>query len=204
MTANKNKKQEIVTVRINLVNYWPEIWRVFQVPTAISLPSLNDVIQVVMGWTNTHLHEFRLGHQRFADPTHDDLGDNDALDSRTVPLSAFMQDPGDEMHYAYDFGDGWEHRLVATSFSQEVLPYAQCLAGERACPLEDVGGVHGFREFLRAITDPEHEEHASQLSWCGGSFNPEEFDIADTNAALKQHKISTRLVKSKRTGLGLF
>src|SRR5690349_1267925 len=92
MTVSKSKKQEIVTVRINLVGYWPEIWRVFQVPSAISLPSLHDVVQAVMGWTDSHLHEFATEHQRFADPTFDDAGDNDALDSRTMALSAFMQD----------------------------------------------------------------------------------------------------------------
>lgn len=69
LIASKSKMQEIVTVRINLVGYWPEIWRVFQVPVAISLPSLHEVIQAVMGWTDSHLHEFSTEHHRFADPT---------------------------------------------------------------------------------------------------------------------------------------
>ena len=81
---------------------------------------------------------------------------------------------------------------------------AQCLAGEMQCPLEDVGGVHGFREFLKAIKDPKHEEHESQLTWCGGGFDPDEFNIADINAALTQRKISTRLVKTRRISRVLF
>lgn len=93
-----------------------------------------------------------------------------------MALSACMQYPGDELHYEYDFGDGWRHRLVATAFKQgSTMPHAKCIAGERLCPPEDVGGVHGFREFLAAIKDPKHEEQESWLTWCGGGFDIDDF-----------------------------
>lgn len=55
-----------------------------------------------------------------------------------------------------------------------------CLAGERRCPPEDVGGPWGYQEFMHAIADPKHEEHHC-LDWCGGSFDPEESAVEAVN-----------------------
>jgi hypothetical protein len=32
-------------------------------------------------------------------------------------------------------------------------------AVKNACPPEDVGGTHGYKDFLEAIADPKHEQH---------------------------------------------
>ena len=86
---------------------------------------------------------------------------------------------GATARYLYDFGDDWRH-LVAL---EDVLPrgavkYPRCVAGARACPPEDCGGVHGFAEFLEAIADPRHPEHAELLRWVGGRYAPEAFNPA--------------------------
>ena len=73
------------------------------------------------------------------------------------------------MHYEHAFGDGWEHRIVV----------------EHVLPPEDVGGVWGYQDLLEAITDPAHPEHEERLAWIGGEFDPECFDIAAVNRALK-------------------
>jgi hypothetical protein len=88
--------------------------------------------------------------------------------------------------YEYDFGDGWQHELL---LEQVVAPDAQtnypvCLDGKRKCPPEDVGGVSGYAEFLRAIQSPRHPEHDEWLTWAGGYFEPEEFDLSAVNKAL--------------------
>jgi hypothetical protein len=57
----------------------------------------------------------------------------------------------------------------------------KCLAGENACPPEDVGGAHAYFDFLAAINDPTHEEHRMMLEWIGGSFDPAAFNISITN-----------------------
>lgn len=53
--------------------------------------------------------------------------------------------------------------------------YPRCVAGERRCPPEDCGGIHGYAEFLQIIADPRHEDHKSTLLWAGGHFDPEAF-----------------------------
>ena len=44
------------------------------------------------------------------------------------------------------------------------------------CPPEDVGGPSGYREFLDAIANPNHQEHAETLQWIGGQFDPTNAD----------------------------
>lgn len=44
-----------------------------------------------------------------------------------------------------------------------------------------MGGIFNYAEFLEAIADPEHEEHDSCLTWIGGEFDPEAFDLKETN-----------------------
>ena len=91
----------------------------------------------------------------------------------------------------YDFGDGWEHLvLVEKILTREEgagdLPV--CLAGVRACPPEDCGGVPGYESFLQAIGDPTHEEHGAMLAWVGGKFDPEAFDLRKVNRHLRRLK----------------
>jgi hypothetical protein len=56
-----------------------------------------------------------------------------------------------------------------------------CLAGERACPPEDCGGVHGYYETLARLRDPDDDEHEQTKTWIesmtGGPFDPDAFDL---------------------------
>jgi pRiA4b ORF-3-like protein len=86
----------------------------------------------------------------------------------------------DPARYRYDFGDDWEHVLEF----EERLPadggaYPRCTAGAGACPPEDVGGTHGYAEFLQVIRDVRHPEREAMLQWAagwsGGTFDPHAF-----------------------------
>jgi hypothetical protein len=60
------------------------------------------------------------------------------------------------------------------------------MAGENACPPDDIGGPGGYEEFLDALKDPSHPEHLQYLEWIGGSFDPALFDVTEANAALQR------------------
>ncbi len=51
---------------------------------------------------------------------------------------------------------------------------------ERRTPPEDVGGTHGYEEYLTVLADPEHEEHEIMLQW-RGPFDPETFSTVQVN-----------------------
>ena len=80
--------------------------------------------------------------------------------------------------YEYDFGDGWQHSVLLERvlLTEAERLYPSCIGGERTCPPEDVGGVHGYQDFLEAVMNPSHPEHQSKMSWARGSFDPERFD----------------------------
>lgn len=99
-----------------------------------------------------------------------------------------LVEAGTSFSYEYDFGDSWNHEIVVESVESvpQALKVAVCLDGQRACPPEDCGGVHGFAGFLEAIGDPDHDEHQDYLDRAGGSYDPANFDLAATNAALQR------------------
>jgi hypothetical protein len=86
----------------------------------------------------------------------------------------------------YDFGDGWLHEILVERavHDPDVVSSVVCLAGARACPPEDCGGIGGYARFLAAIADPADEQHDELREWIGGDFDPEHFDLAAVNRAL--------------------
>lgn len=171
------------TLRVVLDDVKPQVWRRIVVPASITLDRLHDVLQIVMGWTDSHLHSFTIAGQEFTEnPEEPDQG----VEETGVVLGALIRKPQTKFTYLYDFGDGWSHTIAVESVEKIAGGHAvgvTCLDGKRRCPPEDVGGPWGYAEFLEAIADPKHEEHQSYLDWCG-SFDPKEFDAAEVNLEL--------------------
>ena len=94
--------------------------------------------------------------------------------------------------YIYDFGDNWHHVVIVedpfAGHSDQGLR-VRCIDGDNACPPEDVGGPSGYADFLAAIADPSHEEHAQFLQWVGGSFDATRFDITAVSLLLDGIKL---------------
>jgi hypothetical protein len=170
-------------ITITLLGTRPPVWRQILVPDD-TLDQLHEHIQTAMGWTNSHMHQFRVGENRYADPDlmAESFDELEYLDSTTTRISELMPKRRKKVRftYEYDFGDSWEHELEIEALpaggGKEEVP--TCLDGRGACPPEDVGGVPGFEEFLDAIGDANHERHDELLEWCGGRFDPDQFDPA--------------------------
>jgi hypothetical protein len=180
-------------IRVSLDGVRPPIWRRIVVPGRTTLAKLHDILQVVMGWEDYHLHQFTIAGKRYGDPEHDEGGELGFIDERRHTLQSLLPAKGGRLRYEYDFGDGWEHTLVV----EKIVPTGEegcrpvCVAGERACPPEDVGGVWGYEEYLTALQDPEHPGHDEWLQW-RGEFDPEAFDPERVNAELERLAGSAR------------
>ncbi|MEW5980223.1 MAG: plasmid pRiA4b ORF-3 family protein [Acidobacteriota bacterium] len=177
---------QVYQFHITLLDIRPAIWRRIEVPESYSFWDLHVAIQDAMGWLDCHLHEFEIidpkGKRpvRIGLPDEDFPGVRDVLAGWTVPIARYFRLQNPLAFYRYDFGDGWEHeiRLEEVQPRQPRRKYPRCLEGARACPPEDVGGVGGYRRFLKAIKDPRHPEHRELLGWAGGSFDPDRFNPA--------------------------
>jgi hypothetical protein len=177
----------IYRLKITLAEIEPPIWRLVEVPDC-TLGELHAVIQVAMGWQDSHLHQFLLNGNSYGRPSPDDLG-VDVRDEDGIRLSQiFHGRKKPRLIYEYDFGDGWRHeiRLEKVLEPEPKARYPRCVEGERACPPEDCGGPWGYADFLEAMADPEHENYEDMKEWIGGRFDPEKFSLDKVNKQLKQ------------------
>lgn len=192
------------TLHVSLRETSPEVWRRLRVRSDLRLPQVHDVLQVAMGWTDTHLHRFVSGADEHG-PYFLIDADLDEAETGTpedeVRLDQVLREPGDELSYDYDFGDGWSHRVLLEAVEQlpvegsdDAEPGPWCVAGAGACPPEDCGGVHRYLEiadWARAGYDPAQvpdsgdDAEAEELrAWLPDGFDPDAFDIEEINAAL--------------------
>lgn len=181
----------IYQLRVELLGLRPAIWRQILVRGSVQLSRLHAILLMTMGWDGGHVHEYVIGDKNYGevDPLFrpDVPDDPPLLDEAKATLAVVL---GDRklFTYIYDFGDNWQHRVKV----EKILPPDSdlrspiCLAGRNACPPKDVGGGPGYIEFLEAITDPSHEDHEQLLEWCGGSFDPDAFDLAAVNERLSE------------------
>jgi hypothetical protein len=181
----RRPSKTVVQMRISLMDLAPTIWRRLLVPGEIKLSKLHPIFQAAMGWEDYHLHAFEIDGKRYGMP--DPEWENDDIDDRTVVLADLITGRT-RFFYEYDFGDSWHHEVVVESLEPVplVLKFATCIDGQRACPPEDCGGTGGYRDFVEAIADPDHEEHDDYVGWIGRYFDPEAFDLAIVNAALQR------------------
>lgn len=173
-------------MKVSLAGLRPPIWRRLVIDGDASLAQLHDVLQVVMGWQDCHLHCFRVEEIRYG-PANDGGFDLDDVDESKVSLAEVFA-TSRRGTYEYDFGDSWEHDLMIekTDVPVALNGVATCTAGKRACPPEDCGGIWGYANLLEALADPAHDEHEELVEWVGEDFDPEAFDPKAVNAYLER------------------
>jgi hypothetical protein len=179
---------QVYQIKITLLGTRPAIWRRLLVPADLTLLQLHNVIQIAMGWDDSHLHEFYIGKQAFGepDPMATFLDRPKSGNERTTRLSSVLGKVRAKAKYLYDFGDGWEHEIVVEKIlaSEPGQVYPICVAGELSGPPEDCGGLGGFYNLLEAIADPEHEQHEELQDWVGEDFDPTSFSMDAVNRQL--------------------
>jgi len=183
---NADTDRQVYQIKVTLTYSEPPIWRRIQVRSDTTLGELHDILQAVMGWENCHFHDFTVGQTIYGVP-HPALALIEVHDEERVRLNQIVTGEKFKFIYQYDFGDSWEHVLLVEKIlaPEEGVRYPRCIEGGRACPPEDVGGMWGYYDFLKAIKDPQHPDHEDMLEWIGGAFDPDAFDLAATDARLR-------------------
>ena len=154
----------------------------------VSLAKLHGILQIVMGWTDSHLHQFTIHDRDYGVPDRElDFGQQ-TLSERRVRLLEVVYGEKDRFVYEYDFGDSWTHQILVEKIiaKEEGKRYPVCVAGKRACPPEDCGGIWGYENFLAVIKDAGHPEHEEMIEWIGGVFNAEAFSLDEVNQRLRR------------------
>ncbi|HVS65012.1 MAG TPA: plasmid pRiA4b ORF-3 family protein [Thermoanaerobaculia bacterium] len=192
MENDTTSGEKVLRLRIELDGVTPPVWREIEVPADYDFWSLHVAIQDAMGWTDTHLHEFVLDPKSgetdslvigIPDPRAPDSGPRPGWE---YPIGPFLHQGAPPVDYLYDFGDGWRHgvscvgeRSLADPAERRSIP--RCLAGARACPLEDCGGPPAYSRLLELANlqpDQVPEPDRDLYEWMPPGFDPEEFDPA--------------------------
>jgi hypothetical protein len=195
MPRRTSEPIQIYQLKVTLRGAHKPIWRQFQVRGDITLAKLHRILQAVMGWTDTHLHQFVIRGKQYGIAGGIETGQRRTMDEHKPRLSDVVSGQALRFAYEYDFGDGWQHEL----FVEDILSpkagvgYPICLAGARACPPEDVGGMAGYETLMEAIHNPNHPQHEKYLEWIAGRFDSEAFDVDEVNRKLRRLKLVKRL-----------
>jgi len=159
----------------------PLIWRRIQIPGTFTLAGLHEVIQKSMGWSDSHFHQFIVGKISF-EPTMRTNAPrvSKRFDEDKYQLHTLEEGMNFLFSYIYDAGEGWEHEIhleevvpATTSLSRPIV-----LAGERACPPEDVGDIHEYHQLITAFENPDSKDYYRLYEITGRpDFDPAIFDL---------------------------
>ncbi len=142
--AKQSTEVSIYQIKITLGHSKPAIWRRVLVRSDTRFGKFHDIVQLAMGWSNSHLHQFIIGkhpnHTLICEPYENvkELASR-VLDERKVKLSDVVTGAKQRLFYEYDFGDGWEHEILVEKIlkPEAGMHYPVCIEGKRACPPED-------------------------------------------------------------------
>ncbi|MGG1630210.1 plasmid pRiA4b ORF-3 family protein [Rossellomorea sp. NRS-1567] len=176
-------------LKISIKGAKPPIWRRVLIPNTLSFHQLHEVIQTVMGWTNTHLYSFqgRPGVFEYPDEEYEFRSDL-ARDSKIAIIGNFIVSEKETISYTYDLGDNWEHQILLERITgDQRLTFPVCIKGKRNCPIEDSGGIHHYQHVLKVLSNTEKmDEDAQFFRERFGDHDPEKFDLEETNEMLKE------------------
>jgi hypothetical protein len=142
----------VYQLRVGLREISPAIWRRLLVRSDSTMADLHYILQIAMGWTDMHLHQFVIRGKRYGVPKIGGIFFAD--DPHQVRLGDFQFRQKERFVYEYDFGDLWQHDIRV----ERELPldpkkiYPVCIGGARQAPPEDCGGPWAFMELKQRYT----------------------------------------------------
>jgi hypothetical protein len=182
----KKAPERSFTLRLSVVGCQPRVWRQLIVRESMWLSRLHDTIQVAFDWFDYQTHVFNFDDLRFGNPVK-----RDGLtieDDRDITLADLDLEHRQRFTYNYHFGEGWQIdiKVEKTAVVEKRVTYPSCLAGERAGPPEDCGGLEAFHDMLACIKQPETDLGREWREWLGPDYDPAVCEIEKINKALKK------------------
>ena len=180
--AREATEPRVYELKVTLEGSAPAIWRRIRVPGDVTLARLHRILQTTMGWGEMHHHQFVIRGRCYGRPDRE----GEVQDERRVRLAEVVRRAGSRFIYEYDFDDGWVHdvRVERILSAEEGTQAPACLAGERACPPEDVGGMYGYYDVLALLQNGRSAGHERAQEWIGERFDPDAFDVETVNRRL--------------------
>jgi site-specific recombinase XerD len=176
-SMKESKPIVIYQLKISILDIHPMIWRRIRVSSNSTIADLHYIVQIAMGWTDSHLHRFIINGEEYGISQIGGISFN--KDPYKIQLADFRLGEKHRFFYEYDMGDYWQHEIlvekILTSKSNNLDPV--CISGKRACPPEDCGGAERFMAMV--------QKQKTRSARAKKRF--EEFDEELVNSRLKQY-----------------
>lgn len=173
----------VYQLKVELQGAKPPIWRRIQVPGDTTLEQLHTIVQICMDWEDVHLHQFLIDRTCYCLPDKDDLWRTSRPKNEAkFTLYDLEKKIQPRFQYIYDFGDNWVHQIIVEKIlpPEEGNPCPVLITGRRACPPEDIGGIHHYMHILKVLNNPGDEEYEEIINWLNFDFfDPAQFDKED-------------------------
>ena len=188
----KKPAAQAIVLGLTVAGCSPRIWRRLLVKESMWLARLHDSIQVAFDWFDYQTHSFTLEDLRLGNPAKRD--GHLVEDDRDTTLADIDLVRRGGLVYDYHFGEGWrvDIRVEKLVLLQKGMIYPHCVAGERAGPPEDCGGVEAYQDMLASIKEPNTEIGREWLEWLGPLYESERCDPAAINKALRAYPANER------------
>lgn len=179
------------TLRIELENSEPLIWRELEVPSSLCLTSLAQAILLAFGWNEDHLHQFLESRKNHYATSINELGGTlypGTKDGSRYGVSHLLKKQGDSVLFEYDYGDSWYHKVKLKSvadYADYETKAVRLIGGANACPPDDCGGIYRYRHLVELMQKkPQSSELSEFYDWMGCKWDPEFFPMDETVKAV--------------------
>ena len=190
-----------LTLRVELQEIEPTVWRELIVPSNLNLESLGHILVDAMDWEGYHLHQFIKGRDYYGIPD-EEYGTENPFgglfgfspvknhDSRDFTVGDVLARKRSWIDFEYDFGDSWMHRVTVVDsrkYNDGEEHKVVLVTGENACPPEDCGGVWGYYDMLDSLKKPHSKRAKEVKEWLGYDYDPTDFDFEGVAALIDDY-----------------
>lgn len=99
-------------VKIMIEDTHPPVWRRVIVPEKITFADMHEIIRILFGWEDVHLHNFTIPSKYITiDNADGGFGSSYHYPEDGALLEEFLL-TNKWIRYTYDFGDKWRHRII--------------------------------------------------------------------------------------------
>lgn len=185
-SGKRKAPEKVLVLRLEVVGTRPCVWRRLVVRETMWLSRLHDTIQIAFDWFDYQTHAFAFDDLRFGNPLK--RQEMTIEDDRDVTLADLDIERRERFTYGYHFAEGWqvEIRIEQVGVVQKGTVYPQCVAGERAGPPEDCGGLDAFHDMLACLKEPETDLGREWREWLGSDYDPDVCDLNKIQKALRK------------------
>ena len=124
----------VFELRLEILGLKPAAWRRLRVPGSVRLDDVHQAIQIVMGWSDYHLHAFLVAGREYGPRPDEDFEDQPdwAGEDRSLTMADALTMGGGSLEYHYE-----DSRVELQSIAETRVERAvaiECLAGEGVAP----------------------------------------------------------------------